>query len=393
MTPFPDMAFGARLPLPAGIAASRRRKLWEIAPRYHCPIIGTCLSVAELRKLARRAGLADWDSASDYALHSTAVSLARERNALSEAIQKALTGKFEAVTKRFARAGGDGDVLPLWRAALAGGEVAGALWAVLSHGRVSDALAHAVYEDVHMLSHQVGAEGRADLRKLAGLAADNEALNARLVRQRSDFASQLAERDAEIHALNARLAEALGAERRKSEAREAEHAAVPDEKSMRVAGASITRLEQAVAELRRELSAAHQELAAAEAALENLLAPPACASCAHEEDCAGRDFSGRCVLCVGGRTGLADHYRQMVERSNGRFMHHDGGLEDNPKRLQALLAAADAVICPADHVSHGAYYAVKRMCKQYGKPCVLLRSSGLSSFAHGLAKLSGTHGE
>ncbi len=78
-----------------------------------------------------------------------------------------------------------------------------------------------------------------------------------------------------------------------------------------------------------------------------------------------------------------------MERSNGRFVHHDGGLEDSPKRLQAMLAAADAVICPADNVSHGAYYVVKRLCKQYGKPCVLLKNSGLSSFARGLSALDG----
>jgi hypothetical protein len=53
------------------------------------------------------------------------------------------------------------------------------------------------------------------------------------------------------------------------------------------------------------------------------------------------------------------------------------------------LAAADAVICPADNVSHGAYYVVKRLCKQYGKPCVLLKNSGLSSFARGLSALDG----
>lgn len=85
---------------------------------------------------------------------------------------------------------------------------------------------------------------------------------------------------------------------------------------------------------------------------------------------------------------MADQYRTLVERSNGRFAHHDGGVEDNPKRLQTLLSAADAVICPADNVSHGAYYVVKRLCKQYGKPCVLLKRSGLSTFARGLAELA-----
>lgn len=96
------------------------------------------------------------------------------------------------------------------------------------------------------------------------------------------------------------------------------------------------------------------------------------------------DLAGRNVLCVGGRTRLADRYRTLVERHNGRFEHHDGGQEDNPKRLQSRLATADAVICLADCVSHNAYYAVKRYCKAYGKACVLLGNSGLASFVEGI---------
>ena len=42
---------------PVACGAPRRRKLWEIGNKYHCPIVGTCLTVDELRKLARRADL------------------------------------------------------------------------------------------------------------------------------------------------------------------------------------------------------------------------------------------------------------------------------------------------------------------------------------------------
>lgn len=389
--------------------APRRRKLWEIRSRYHCQIVGTCLTVGELRKLAHRAGLDGWDTGSDYDLHSAAVGLAQDRNALSELIHKEMERKFEAVLKRFMRARSEDEILPLWQTALAQGEVAAALWAVMSHGRTTEKLAHIAYEDVHMLSHQVGAASRADLRKLSRLALANEEMAARLVRQQDKFTRQLAEKEEIVHALNGRLADALGAERRlldtvdaqreigqshefarqrqriaelewllEAESRHADESG----KSRHEANERADRLEQTVTELR-------QELETAEETLSNLLQPASCGDCeeGREGRCAGPDFSGRCILCVGGRTGMADHYRLLVERRNGRFVHHDGGLEDNPKRLQALLASADAVICPADNVSHGAYYVVKRLCKQYGKPCVLLKNSGLSSFARGLDTL------
>ena len=39
-------------------------------------------------------------------------------------------------------------------------------------------------------------------------------------------------------------------------------------------------------------------------------------------------------------------------------------------------------------MGHPAYYQLKRHCKQAGKPCVLLRGSGLASFADGLSRLA-----
>ncbi len=44
-----------RLPLPVEqVPKAGRRKLWDIPHKYHCPVIGTCLSVEELRRVASR---------------------------------------------------------------------------------------------------------------------------------------------------------------------------------------------------------------------------------------------------------------------------------------------------------------------------------------------------
>jgi hypothetical protein len=57
-----------------------------------------------------------------------------------------------------------------------------------------------------------------------------------------------------------------------------------------------------------------------------------------------------------------------------------------------MLAAADAVVSPADCLSHDAYYRVKHFCKRHGKPCVLLQGSGLSAFARALETVAGEGG-
>jgi hypothetical protein len=93
----------------------------------------------------------------------------------------------------------------------------------------------------------------------------------------------------------------------------------------------------------------------------------------------------RSILCVGGRNSQVPIFRDLVERQGGRFTHHDGGIEDNPHRLDASLAAADLVICQTGCLSHNAYWLVKDHCKRHGKRCVYLESASVAGFVRGLA--------
>jgi len=99
------------------------------------------------------------------------------------------------------------------------------------------------------------------------------------------------------------------------------------------------------------------------------------------------DLSGRCVLLVGGRRHHASHFRQLVEGCNGKFVHHDGGMEDNLSRLSGLFRRADAVFFPVSCVSHAAQNMVKQLCRQWEKPYLPLRSSGAGAYAQALQSL------
>ncbi len=99
-------------------------------------------------------------------------------------------------------------------------------------------------------------------------------------------------------------------------------------------------------------------------------------------------LADRCVLCVGGLTGARNHYRAEIEIRAGRFLHHDGGREDNLHRLTPMLAAADIVVCASGNISHNAYHLVKSTCKKLGKPCVLVKGTGIASFLDGLGHLA-----
>jgi hypothetical protein len=98
-----------------------------------------------------------------------------------------------------------------------------------------------------------------------------------------------------------------------------------------------------------------------------------------------------CVLCVGGRTASVPAYRQLIEGTGGRFLHHDGGDEHGVSRLDATLAAADLVICQTGCISHDAYWRVKNHCKRTGKRCVFVETPSRHALARALAAIDARH--
>ena len=106
------------------------------------------------------------------------------------------------------------------------------------------------------------------------------------------------------------------------------------------------------------------------------------------EDPEQQHLQGRTVLCVGGRLDAIPHFRSLVKLRGGEFVHHDGGKEENIGRLEAVISAADAVICQTGCISHNAYWRVKEQCKRTGKPCTFVGNPSLSSFLQVLDDLA-----
>ncbi|MBV2234227.1 MAG: DUF2325 domain-containing protein [Sterolibacterium sp.] len=387
-------------------------KLWELPVRWHCPLIGTCLTPRDMRRLARQAGVDSADM-SEYELHTVVVGNCAERNALSERAQRLLDERFAADILRFAKAHDDEAILALWRAAYDAGETAGALWAAWSHGATSEDAGARICGDIHMLSHQIGAGIRANLRQIDALRQENARLRGELAALRNDAAQSRREKDRLLEATRRKLSSAesraalLGVrELELADARQAARAysTVYDRAQMLAHRVEVVE-ERNAANARRaerlaqELNEMRDNLAAAEAALELALGMEegGCAGVAGNGGC-GRAcpaevrLTNRCVLCIGGRANLVDGYRRLVEAQGGRFLHHDGGLEESLHRIDTAVAAADAVICQSGCVSHAAYWRLKEACKKLDKPCVFVKSPGVGSFARGLAALADDDG-
>lgn len=410
---------------------SRRRRLWELPDESHCPLIGVCLPLAALRKLAAKTVDAP-ATLSDYELHAATVHACGTRGALTESVQRELDRRYALVLRRHAQARTTEALAALWHEAVEQVDIAGPLWAALTHPRCDAALAVRICRDAHMLQHQAGAMARADLHALRELGARNAALERELAAERERTQSLQRERAAETAALGAEIARL----RAELVAKNAELAALHGAAARLRAGSADLDERRALAErvsllaerlrgLRRanvelreqprpaganeraarrgesapsssvERPAPQRDSAPAWSSLQGAargVSPPApSVPCAPDGDAmparAGAPLAleRRAVLCVGGRDGDVARYRDCIERHGGRFLHHDGGIEDNPRLLESSLAAADLVVCQAGCISHNAYWRVKEHCKRTGKRCVFLERPSVAALARGLS--------
>ncbi|MDA8255504.1 MAG: DUF2325 domain-containing protein [Betaproteobacteria bacterium] len=373
----------------------RRRKLWELPHAYHCALIGTCLPVAEMRKLAPHSGY-DVSKMTDYSLHAVVVGYCENRCALSEAIQRFLDKRHTQAVARFAPAADTAAVAFLWREALAhGDDIPGALWAAWTHPAMDDELGRDLHGDIHMLSHQVGTSVRADLRQLERYKGEAQELRQELDALRRGVEDERRADAEELAALRRKLA-ASEQQAARVTALERELAAAARERKDYATVQQRAAMLAARAEALEEWNAANARRAAqfeiqlkqARAALANAETTVGLAASCGRDCPPGAALEGRCVLCVGGRSGLVDGYRKLVEQRGGRFLHHDGGQEEHLHRIDAAIANADAVVCQTACVSHAAYWRLKDACKKLGKPCVFVQSPGVGSFARSLSALA-----
>ncbi|MCD6389641.1 MAG: DUF2325 domain-containing protein [Desulfobulbaceae bacterium] len=397
----------------------RRKKLWEIADCYHCSIIGACLSIADLKKFARKNKISLSTPQNQHSIHTHFVHQAGQHDDISKKMHKYLDNKFSRSIKYFAGAKTDEDLLDLWREARNNHAVAGPYWAVTTHPIASSDLQLEIFGEIHMLSHESVKENTNICRRLKEAEERADIFGEGLVELRTEGSIQLVQKNEQIRKLKQQLCESAGYLQQLVEARGRIHlleTGVEKEnlyttiknlnRTCRVTEDKISSLERQNMHFREEnsdLTMTVQDLQgdladkqAECAALESLLqvSAPACeAKCAVCENnetcqCPGPDLCGRKVLYVGGQTGLLSQYKLLVENSGGNFIHHDGGKEDRRGKLPQMVSQADVVICPVNCVSHDACTKAKRFCKQQAKPFIPMRSASISSLAKSLMDVS-----
>lgn len=382
-----------------------RKKLWNLSHQFHCPIIGICFNVRELRQLLNKE-LKYPANTSDYTFHTIAVGVCDKRCKVSEKLTDLLDTRHKELIRELNTVKDAHALHSVWEEAVKIGlNIPGTLWAIVTHPACNSQIEAQLHGDVHMLQHQLGARERVEQETLNKLKEQNSALQTgmQLLREsnnrlRSEKALDYRTFTSEINALRLELtAKDHVIEQLESELSRlrdgGDQQPVLSELTFKLERAErlLLRVKAREASLESEVRSLKRQMEGAEAmqapsiADVNMVEGSLCeqAGCLPPEK-----LNGKCILCVGGRTGAVEAYRNVVEEQGGRFLHHDGGREENLRRMETALAAADVVICQVGCISHNAYWRVKEVCKRTGKPCMFVKSASLSSFGRVVSEVS-----
>ena len=389
---------------PEASAGSRRRRLWELGSHAHCPVIGVCMPLAAMRRLAREM-LAGEPIADDYELHCGIVADSKRRTRMADAVQRDLDRRFMLPLRRAATVKTEAALAAWWHEQSASKDLPGALWATLTHPRCTPAIEDLVLGQVHMIQHQVGMASRVELARFEALIDENAVLarvlggaQQRSARQASEHAEQVEALQTEVVRLSGQVMAAQGVAASLREDLHALRETMPDLDTRQALAERNTQQEERMRVLLRALQQARGEVERLREQLVTATVPALPAdgepttgslpeSSSTAAGAAAPVLAHRAVLCVGGRTASVPVYRRLVESQGARFLHHDGGEEHSAGQLESTLAAADLVICQAGCVSHNAYWRVKDHCKRTGKRCVFVDTPSATSLQRALADI------
>jgi TolA-binding protein/anthranilate/para-aminobenzoate synthase component II len=387
---------------------SRRRRIWELSQHAHCPVIGVCLPLPVVRRLVDKL-VGGQAQANDYELHCGVNTDCRYRGPVAEAVQKELDRRYANALRASQRIKTTDALSTWWATELQGKDVAGAFWSTITHPRCDTLLEERVLQDIHMLQHQAGAANRADLARLDALMQENHVLARELAAAQQRSTRLTAEHARQVDTLQAEVVRLRAAlisrdtciETLRDDLRQLE-SSVPNLRSRQDLAQQLSQSVERTQELERALLRTQHELErerlrqrAPDSESDPASGPSPCDTPQASDPATEGDppnaypqLDDHAVLCVGGRHASVPLYRQLVEQTGAKFLHHDGGNEDNTSRLDHTLAAADVVICQTGCISHDAYWRVKDHCKRTGKRCVFVDNPSSASLQRALFHLT-----
>lgn len=378
-----------------------QQKSWMINLSFKCPVIGTCLSLDEQKKILKKTGYST-KNLSPYKLHQILVESLENENDISIRIDAYLNRKFHREISKYLYLE-ESAFLKEWKAHFEKGLIEGLFWVAATRADLSLSAIWSIFGDIHMQMHLNSEQNRKDRHLLTYQKEENRKLTQRLkevIQINRGFKKKKERIEKELAELK-RIKLSLGKEknclerelskwRKESEveALEAENCQLK-EKIEKLSGvikdyqqnvkllenqnnrllSKLDRQSEVNAYLKKEADKNIQQIS-------NLNQSD------HEHQ--SFDIHNKRILIVGGITKLEVFYRKLIEEKGGKFEYHDGCMNGGSNGLESKIRRADVVLCPVNCNSHNACSMVKRLSKKYEKPVNMLGNSSLSSISQAL---------
>lgn len=381
----------------------QRKMIWEVAANLHCTVCGTCMNIAEQRKLLKKLDIAAKEYR-DYEIHSIFVNSLSWENKLSRMVHSYLDRKYRHELNLY-------ELLPeseletAWREKTENGDICGLFWVMLSRNDISDELLYLVTGEVHMMSHLNGGLCRYERMQLKQAETEKQKLKLRLRENKKmerKRAAELEKAKACIGKLEKQVQELqnkcsicveTAAYQQMLTALEKENAELHQE--LNENSNSLQEYKKHYRLMKKDKEALEQKLRHQKNTIIQLCREintlPGCENGCVETgrpDEKTADNKGK-LLLVGGNYGLNSYYRNIIEEMGWEYRYHDGCLNGGSQSLIEKMKSSDLILCSLDINSHGAVNCVKEYACRFKKEYRLLEKSSLSSIARVLAEQPG----
>jgi len=384
------------------------KPIWEIDRHFKCPVVGTCLSVQELKKILTKAG-ACAKHLNPYQIHRTVMENMGSENKISRKVNARLRHKFKRELSEFGSLD-DPEFEAAWKLRFEQGTIPALLWVAAARSDLSGHCLEQVFGDVHMLSHANVNDACTHKQELARQQETNRRLAEKIEKARSIARRFKKEKSALESSFN-ELGGAYDVLKRQHEqvqerlSGSEQNRSIPDlhaengklHAMMKSYGKEIAnythRIEflehentKLLSHLERQQGLNGQLEKEVSRILDEMSSLNKC-----DEQCPAFDLCAKRILIVGGITKLKAYYRKLVQEKGGIFEYHDGYMNGGKRGLEGQVKRSDVVLCPVSCNSHTACLSLKRLCQKHNKPVQMLPNASLSAILQALVGSAGAN--
>lgn len=371
--------------------------VWKIFPNFRCPVIGSCLSIEEQKKIIKKTGFFK-KGMSEFQIHHTLMEHICDENPVSLKTDRYIRHKYRDSIEKF-KYQSEEELEQYWDSAFQRGELEGVFYLIATRPDISNDFIMKAFGDIHMLGHS----NMSDLMKLKRALVLELDVNKKLAGRLNEEKTRIRQLNS-LNKINKKRVSEL--ENELAQLKKQSYSLQPDEATeLKHENELIKNQNQSFKDkidslmqesCREEKDKQRIELKFSETLLTNKILkkevqdliclktenfPVLC-----KEKCPG-GFCKDCekcpkkILMIGGMTKMKHYYKDIVESKGDEFLYHDGYMKSGGKQLKNLVYGSDLVLCPVNCNSHNACLRIKKLCKQFNKQVKMMSNSSLSSLS------------